>query len=315
MIIKWRCIIGSLTILFLTSSVSLAQLQPSSPHTLETSHEEQKKPEAKQADGNNKQRVADSLPTPTHPQSSDVKASDHAKTIDEKATTEWLKLVFDFLLVLFNCLLWRSTYKLWKVAQEQREDVKASIAEAVRSTAAMESIAKSMAENGTRMEQVFERQKNIAEIQLRAYLTVNPGTYWIQNRELGLKYGIQMLIANTGHTPASEVYFAMRTVVNDFPLPDSFDLSLPSPRTQTGTGAQIATGQQRFMSAFLDDIVSDEELKEFTQATNRKLYIFGTVWYKDIFEESHYTNFCQWAMWDTAGKFSTINVDRHNDAT
>lgn len=124
-----------------------------------------------------------------------------------------------------------------------------------------------------------------------------------------------MFIVNTGHTPAREVYFSMHTITAEFPLPEGIDLSLPSPQGQATTGAQIAPGQQRFMTAFLDDFISDEEIKEITQGIRRRLYVFGTVWYKDIFEVSRYINFCQWAIWDTAGKLSTVNVNRHNEAT
>jgi hypothetical protein len=46
-----------------------------------------------------------------------------------------------------------------------------------------------------------------------------------------------------------------------------------------------------------------------------KLYVYGTVWYDDIFGARHHTNFCQWCLWKDAGVRTFINSPRHNDAT
>jgi hypothetical protein len=47
----------------------------------------------------------------------------------------------------------------------------------------MESIAKYMEENSNRMNEFFARQELLAKIQLRAYLTVNPAGYFLQNKD------------------------------------------------------------------------------------------------------------------------------------
>lgn len=169
--------------LFAIASMCFAQSQPPPPRPPEISKEQQNEPTPKQTESKNKKRDASYRPTVVkeiETTSTNLKEANQTKHSDEKSPHDWT--VFDLLLVIFNgvlavstSLLWWSTHKLWKAAQGQRDDLRDSIKEAVRSADAMDSIAKSMAENVTRMKEVLERQKDFAEIQLRAYLTINPG--------------------------------------------------------------------------------------------------------------------------------------------
>jgi hypothetical protein len=62
-------------------------------------------------------------------------------------------------------------------------------------------------------------------------------------------------------------------------------------------------------------MISDGEASEIMIGTTKKMYVFGTIYYRDAFGEERHTNFCQYGMWTRAGIFGTLNADRHNDAT
>jgi hypothetical protein len=61
-------------------------------------------------------------------------------------------------------------------------------------------------------------------------------------------------------------------------------------------------------------MLTNEEIAEITTGIGRKLYIYGTVRYKDAFGHRRYTNFCQFSVWDRGGNYSGINSPRHNGA-
>lgn len=245
------------------------QSQGPTPTPSKISKEQQNKPTPKKTQRNNNQRGTDDLPLVVKVVKT-LTPNDTNYT-NEKPPTDWWKIIFDALLVIFTgtlagpiIKLWQSTEKLWKTAQDQSKDMGKSIT-------AMESPAKYMEENSNRTKEFFARQELLAKIQLRAYLTVNPAGYFLQNKELKQKCGIQMFVLNTGHTPARDVCCSIRAIIADTPLPGNINLSLPSPQTETTAGGQIATGQQRFWTAFLDDFISDEEMKEIIQGDGRKL--------------------------------------------
>ncbi len=304
---------------FVLVSMSFAQSQPPPSTPFKMSQEEQNKTTPKQTKGNNKERVSDSLSSPVltiHTPSPDPKSGDQAQGSDEKPNA-WtlfnLMLVFfNGLLAIFTFLLWRSTHKLWKASQNQSVEMRQSIAEAVRSADAIQQVALSMAQSIQTTKEISARQERFGKMQLRAYVSINLFGYVKQDRESNYKYEIRMLIRNTGHTPAHEVKFAIRVAIMPFPLPEEIDVSLPMSQN---TGGHIASGQQHIIAASLDSLISDEEVQEITHGKNRKLYVFGTVWYQDAFGEPHYTNFCQWGLWDIKGNLTTINVPRHNEAT
>jgi hypothetical protein len=199
-------------------------------------------------------------------------------------------------------------------AKEAADDFKLSIAEAVRSADAMQRIADSTVENVRQLKEVFAMQRNTFELQLRAYLVFSPRMYVAQDRGQGLRYRVDMFITNVGHTPARGVKCAIRVLPLDYPIPADFDPAVSlNPIQKTNLG-DIGANQRPFISAYFSDFVSDEDAKEIADAIRRRLYVFGTIWYKDAFDNPRHTNFCgsvtyfgkELAVWTT---------DRHNDAT
>ena len=46
----------------------------------------------------------------------------------------------------------------------------------------------------------------------------------------------------------------------------------------------------------------------------RLLYVFGTVMYRDVFGESHYTKICQMILWMVDGTATTRNYGNYNES-
>jgi hypothetical protein len=206
------------------------------------------------------------------------------------------------------------------ISDRQERDMRASITEAGRAAGAMEKVARPLAEtaasaleNTAIVKEMSERQARLASMQLRAYVSVLVGNCIPQDRTTGWRYEVRMIVTNTGHTPAHAVTVTARLEILPFPLPDDIDLNVPIGLQEESS--HINTGQQRFFRRWLNDLIPDEEINEIMRGSIRKLYIYGSIFYRDAFGEAHSTNFCQFAMWDIAGNFSTMNTNRHNDAT
>ena len=95
------------------------------------------------------------------------------RTFDVLATI--ITAIFTVVLALSTVLLWKETKDLRNFAEQQSEDMKASIAEASRSASAISDVAKALAESN--------KAANDANImQWRAYLTVGLGGVVPQNK-------------------------------------------------------------------------------------------------------------------------------------
>lgn len=308
--------------LLLSTAITYAQSQKPTPTPLKISKEQQNKPTPQQTERKANQQVTDESTatvkvTPTQPINSEK--NNNAKTGDKKSPTDWWKILFDSFLVLFTGILawstiglWRSTDKLWKTALDQGRDMKTSLTEAKRSADAIESVANSMVASGERMEKVFEKQQLFNKMQLRAYISVALLGEIPQDRQTEWKHTIRMNMTNLGNTPACEVKFAIRVDIVGFPLPHEFNLSLFPQQIE---GDQLDPRQTKFIEASLDELISDDLITTIQQGISPKLYVWGTVWYKDIFGEPHETNFCQFCMWDIKNTLFVKSADRHNNGT
>jgi hypothetical protein len=231
-------------------------------------------------------------------------------------TDEWIAGIQAFIFLL---QLGAFSYQGYKLRQTvsfmnvQSTDMKASIAESVRAADAMESVSASLAENTATTKTIIENQRTYASIQMRAYLSIVTGACVPQDKTTNWRYEVRMFIKNTGHTTADAVNVISRLKIFDFPLPDNIDLALPT--TLRDDAGHIAPGNSFFFPSVLGEMISGDEIEEIRRGNKRKMYIYGTVHYKDIFGLSHYTNFCQYCFWDVKDNFFTMNISRHNDAT
>ena len=213
--------------------------------------------------------------------------------------------------------LWTSTVGLAKDAKEasarQATEMQDSITQSIRSATAMEEVANATKSNAVLMSGLLSRQQDMLNKQMRAYLAFDYAGVIPQDRNTDWKYEVRYWIKNFGHTAATAVNVKAELRILDFPLAADFDLTLPVTRDE-GAGT-ITPSQAFFYRANLGDLISDEEIVEIKSGQNRKMFLYGTIIYRDVFTDLHETNFCKWCSWDVANQFFTTNWIRHNDMT
>jgi hypothetical protein len=144
--------------------------------------------------------------------------------------------IFTVVLALSTVLLWKETKDLRNFAQQQGEDMKASIAEAARSADAMRDVAKSLA---------VDAESGHANV--RAYVTTQLGGVVPQNKDTNYRYEVRLTLQNVGNTPAYKVASNLYTDVLPVPLPADFEIPAFNPAI-TGQ-ATVGPHQNMFLTA------------------------------------------------------------------
>lgn len=134
-----------------------------------------------------------------------------------------------------------------------------------------------------------------AQLQLRAYVTTRPFFFvaFSENTRAGAKFNI----TNTGHTPAHELRQVAKIDVFPRKLPDDFafpDISVAPSLIGVLFPQQEFQGEVRATRPF-----SKEEITAIRDETKR-LYIWGVVYYRDIFGTERRTRFAAAVKADTA---------------
>jgi hypothetical protein len=210
--------------------------------------------------------------------------------------------IFTVVLALSTVFLWRETKDLRDFAQQQSNDMKASIAEATRSADAMRDVAKALS-----------AQTASTHAMLRAYLTLGLAGVIPQNKETNYRYEVRMTLQNVGITPASKVGVNTYADILPIPLPSDFKFPTFDPALG-GVNGNIGPHQNNIISAIAPRIYSDEDVHEVETSAKKALYVFGTVVYEDIFGASRTTTFCQLVLPLKNGAFMTRNYGKYNEA-
>lgn len=221
--------------------------------------------------------------------------------------TLWLA-IFTGLLFLFTFGLFWVTWKLSRdseiAGQRQGSEMADSIKQATRAATAMELIAEATKNNASLMQNTLQKQ-------MRAYLAFDSAVEVPQDITTGWKYEMRFFIKNYGHTNAKSINVSSALMIADYPLSESFDLTLDT--NEIHSAAEISPGQSFFYRACLDRILSENEVLEMKKQTSRAMYLYGTIKYKDVFGEWHFTNFCKICGWDVKNLLIVTNIFRHND--
>ena len=197
---------------------------------------------------------------------------------------------------------------------QQTKDMKESIAQSTRAANAMEKSANA----ATVGSQAAARSVELISKQMRAYLSVRINDGFYQDRAANLRFEVKPMLINTGLTPAQRVSYSAKADVLPFPLADEFVFpALEKPRSIFGL---LAPQQNMIMNAMVQgDFFEDGEVEDIKRGRGKRLYIWGTVLYEDVFGEQRYTNFAHSIIWLHLkdGKEPIIGhyVDRHNEAT
>jgi hypothetical protein len=201
--------------------------------------------------------------------------------------------IFTVVLAISTVLLWKETKDLRNFAQQQGEDMKASIAEAARAATAMNKLADAVAENAKAANESLTVFKDSNVRQWRAYATMGLGGVVPQDKATGYRFEVRMSLNNVGLTPAYKLKTYARLVVLPSPVPDNLQLPIPDLIAIDIPGDTVGPHQQFVVSAVADRILSDDEVNAVSNTLTQRLYVFGRVTYEDNFGIGRTTNFFQ----------------------
>lgn len=201
-----------------------------------------------------------------------------------------------------------------KAAADRGEAMERSIKEANRLAEAMEAVASDIEESTkAAIESVAVTRERTAQ-QMRAYMCVEVGNAYYQERTKDIKFAGETVMINVGNTPAYNLRFRAKAAVLPFPLPDDFPFSVPG---TTSSGSVLGPHQKMNIVQAVDDFVPDQEVDNIRLVNSGKaLYIWGVIEYADVFKQPQTTRFCQLLFW--LPDLKTVKgayITRHNDAS
>ena len=220
----------------------------------------------------------------------DVRREDAIES--QRNSSENLATLATLIVASVTAILAYYTYKLWdanktlvegaaRTAAAQSDDMKCSIAEATRAADAMQNVAEATRANAVLMQDILHKQ-------MRAYVAVNTGTAAYQDGNL--RFASSPLITNTGFTPARNVRNRVMAAILDTHLPADYkfcDSANMSPHDATLSPRQTFT-----ITGVVSDRYEDAEVELIMRGMAKRLYVWGTVTYDDVFGGSWETHFC-----------------------
>jgi hypothetical protein len=236
-------------------------------------------------------------------------------------SSEWCLVWITLALAIITGALAFYTARLWKAtktmvdsaettSQRQSNEMQASIAEAARSTSALKKIAKVTADNANLMKGVMHQQ-------MRAYIAVEVGTATYQDRNL--KFAANPVIVNSGYTPARNISFSTKAAILTIEDTPPQDLVIPENGAIIVNNTGLAPRQQFSIQGVVENRFSDAEVVEIMEGNKKRLFVWGTIKYEDVFGGHWVTNFCLnylfYAGEDKNVKFLGYYHSSHNDAT
>lgn len=154
--------------------------------------------------------------------------------------------------------------------------------------------------------------KDSSQRQLRAYLSIVPGEVIWQNERNMDPFEFHPFMINDGQTPAHDVTYNAAVELLPFPLPADFNFPLP-PLAYPSVSV-IGPHQNKFMIIPALRRFTMNELHEILLHGSMRLYVYGTVTYRDVFTEVWYSNFCFTFNWGSLGSPVHMTSHVHNDA-
>lgn len=258
------------------------------------------------------------LPTPKTEQES----AQEKQSRQDQSSANWWMVKLTGIIMLIAALqtfvfglqarrLRQTVEKMDEIARSQTEDMKASIAQATRSAAAMEKVAADIAVSSKAATESVETLKQRTAQQMRAYITVVIGNAVYQNRANGLRFQVMPVVLNAGATPAYKLSYSMRADILPHTLPQDYQLPpLPQP-----VGESILGPHQQIIlveGSIVDGFVPDQDVDAIMHLTGeRALFAWGVIIYEDIFGQQHQTEFCHRMQWIPSGVFGIYTPGRN----
>jgi hypothetical protein len=182
--------------------------------------------------------------------------------------------------------------------RQQLGVMQASIAEAVRSSSAMENVAESMATSVKISREIADRQKLVTELQSRAYLHTAFEFAFFQ--DANHVFEVRASLVNRGNTPAYDVTFRAAAQIVPAPIPDDFAFPLPD-ESAGASVSLIAPNMTKTIGRAVAGRVPDDQVQGIKLGNPpRCLAMWGIVNYKDAFNEPRHLRFAfvvTWTPW------------------
>lgn len=246
-----------------------------------------------------------------------VKALPSAKP-PEVARDEDVTAYSTMALAIITAILAYYTFRLWRAnktlvegakstAAQQAQDMRSSIEQAARSADAIASVAEATKANAALVQGVMQKQ-------MRAYIAVNIGkaTYQDANN----RFASSPEITNTGLSPARNVSYRMAAAILDAHTLKEY--VFPEPAQSFQNDATLSARQTFTINAVVGERYSDDEVVEIMNGERKRLFVWGTVTYDDIFDCHWETKFCHNSVFYKIGDEVKINswyFYGHNSAT
>jgi hypothetical protein len=233
------------------------------------------------------------------------------------ARNELIMMLATVLLTIFTGALWLINIWLIKdarrVSTRQAQDTQRAIAEQTRSADAMQEVATATRNNATLMSGMLTKQ-------MRAYVQVNIGSATAQRGEL--KFASIPEIINVGLTPAKKVSYRVMADVLDSNLPANH--VFPEPEQIFSNDATLNARQTFKINAIVKNRFDAAEVAEVSKGLQKRLFVWGTITYDDVFEGHWETKFCHnFVFFDssdpetgkTLHRFNSYYFSGHNSTT
>lgn len=167
--------------------------------------------------------------------------------------------------------------------------------------------------------QLKEQREDIQK-QLRAYVYVKPPPAGIQGVTVGSTAFAVVALRNSGQTPAYEMKIRGNIGFGPYPLePNQRFIEGPyggsmvlNPESETTTGGVVSSRDDTSNAEKLKNAISRSDLDTIRDGTKRRLYLFGSVTYRDAFGAERHSDYC-FAYYGAGRTLTTMNYcDRHN---
>jgi hypothetical protein len=134
----------------------------------------------------------------------------------------------------------------------------------------------------------FWIMRQTGQYQLRAYLVVD--TCEITILRAGVPVEASVRIVNVGQTPAIDVHYQTGVSILDYPTN-----ALPTRPSRQDVNNSV----HRFFISKASEIVkqssqnlSSEDIRTIGEGMARRIYVHGSIFYRDVFKHEHSTRFC-----------------------
>jgi hypothetical protein len=206
------------------------------------------------------------------------------------ASAEWPLVEVTFLLVIVTAVLALYTAKLWGSTKRL----------AVGAKATADRQAAEMRESLNMAQRTIETTERNAELELRAYLSRAPSERHLEvSDQRGTVFEFRVRINNDGKTPAYRVRSGGAVIILQVPLPP--DVSLEVRQPDINPSETIVGPGRGLIVSLLTEPLSPQEIADVKAGTEKKMFLFIIVTYRDIFDKPRRLKIFDSILWKPDG--------------